>query len=408
MTKIRIYNGNQIGGCITSISTRNTKILIDFGENLPGTSADVQTFDWEKEKVSAVFFTHYHGDHVGRFKEIPDNIPLYIGKVTREVLYTIAKYVKDKKSLQILTNDKRIHEVKADVSITLGDMVITPYMVDHSAYDAYMYLVETPDETILHTGDFRGHGYRGKAVIPMLSKYVRRYGERDVDALIMEGTMLSRMSEKIYSEADMLRDAKKLFEEHKYVFLICSSTNVDSLATFYKAAKSQHIKMYANEYVCEQISHYRAAAKQYKGPYDFQYVYQYNPDWIIHSSKLEKPTRQEELMRKEGFLIVIKAEENYQKWIERFSDLNPIVVYSMWEGYLNQEHKAYNKEWKKFIDSCEQVKYMHTSGHATASLIAQVIHTIAPRQAIYPIHTEKGEKFKELAIDDIYKRRIVL
>lgn len=408
MTRIRIYNGDQIGGCITSISTEKTKILIDFGENLPGTSADVQTFDWKKENVDAVFFTHYHGDHVGRFKEIPDNIPLYMGKVTREVLYTIAKYVKDEKSLQILTNDKRIHEVKADESINIGDIVITPYMVDHSAYDAYMYLIETPDDTILHTGDFRGHGYRGKAVIPMLNKYVRRYGERDVDVLITEGTMLSRMSERIYSEADMLRDAKKLFEEYKYVFLICSSTNVDSLATFYQAAKRQHIKMYANEYVCEQISHYRVAAKKYNGPYDFQYVYQYNPDWIINSVKLEEPTKQEDLMRKEGFLIVIKAEDNYRKWIERFKDLQPIVVYSMWEGYLNYEHKAYNEEWKTFLDSCEQVKNMHTSGHATASLIAEVINTVAPRRAIYPIHTEEVEKFKELAIDDTYKRRIVL
>ena len=44
---------------------------------------------------------------------------------------------------------------------------VEPYSVDHSAYDAYMFLVEAADpaygngkRVILHTGDFRGHGSR--------------------------------------------------------------------------------------------------------------------------------------------------------------------------------------------------------------------------------------------------------
>ena len=36
MSDIRIIQGNQIGGCITVISTKKSKIVIDFGENLPG------------------------------------------------------------------------------------------------------------------------------------------------------------------------------------------------------------------------------------------------------------------------------------------------------------------------------------------------------------------------------------
>ena len=35
--KLRILKGtNQIGGCITEISTGHTKIIIDFGEDLDG------------------------------------------------------------------------------------------------------------------------------------------------------------------------------------------------------------------------------------------------------------------------------------------------------------------------------------------------------------------------------------
>lgn len=407
MAEVKIYNGNQIGGCITFISSKKAKIMIDFGENLPGAeSVEENEFDWETEKIDAVLFTHYHGDHIGRFKEIPKEIPLYMGKLTRQVMITISKYVKDEEALRILQDDTRVQIVVAAQSFEIEDIRVTPYMVDHSAYDAYMYLVETPQKTILHTGDFRGHGYRGKAVIPMIDKYVRKFGKRDVDVLITEGTMLSRMTEKIYSEVDMLRDCKNLLKQHKYVFLICSSTNVDTLATFYHAAKSHYMKMYANGYVCEQISHYREAARAYNGPYDFHYVYEYNPDKMIESDKLEKPTKQEEIMRKEGFVIVIKAEEKYKRWIERFVDLEPIVVYSMWEGYLNPKNKAYNGEWKKFLDSCNHVEYMHTSGHATASLIAEVINTVEPRESIYPIHTENAKELEKLNIKEELRRRI--
>ena len=91
MTEIKIYNGNQIGGCITVISSKKAKIMIDFGENLPGAeSVEENEFNWETEKIDAVLFTHYHGDHIGRFKEIPEAIPLYMGKLTRQVMITIA------------------------------------------------------------------------------------------------------------------------------------------------------------------------------------------------------------------------------------------------------------------------------------------------------------------------------
>lgn len=71
MMNIKVYRGaNQIGGCITEISTNGCKILIDFGSNLPGN----ETGELSDEQIQmitagadAVFYTHYHGDHVGLF-----------------------------------------------------------------------------------------------------------------------------------------------------------------------------------------------------------------------------------------------------------------------------------------------------------------------------------------------------
>ena len=405
MTDIKIYNSNQIGGCITIISSENTKIMIDFGSNLPGAESKEKEIDWEAERIDAVLFTHYHGDHIGRFKEIPESIPLYMGKLTKKVLTTISQCIEDEEAIKILNNNERVQGVSMNKPFKIGDICITPYKVDHSAFDSYMYLLETPEKTILHTGDFRGHGYKGKKLIDMIWKYVRKYGKRDVDILMTEGTMLSRLTEKIYSEADMKRDCEELFKENKYIFLICSSTNVDSLATFYNAGENNSMKMFVNGYIYEQIKNYREDVGN-SDLYSFKYVYKYEPDRKIYLKRTKKVVTQEEIMRTEGFITVIKAEEGYKKWLERFKDLKPLVIYSMWEGYINPEHKAYKPEWKEFLDSCENVKYMHTSGHATPELIAEVINEVDPKERIYPMHTENAKGFEKLNIKEELKGRI--
>ncbi len=140
MTDIRIFQGNQIGGCITVISTNKTKIVIDFGENLPGAEKKSNIeFDWKKEKVDAVFFTHYHGDHIGRFLEIPDDVDLYMGEVTFKVMLNIRRAIKDEAAVAKLTErfeNGSITFVERAVSIRINDdIVVTGYQVDHSAYD---------------------------------------------------------------------------------------------------------------------------------------------------------------------------------------------------------------------------------------------------------------------------------
>ena len=45
--------------------------------------------------MDAVFFTHYHGDHIGRFMEIPDDVDLYMGEVTFKVMLNIRRAIKD-------------------------------------------------------------------------------------------------------------------------------------------------------------------------------------------------------------------------------------------------------------------------------------------------------------------------
>lgn len=454
MTQIDVYQGNQIGGCVTVITAtkgeETRRIMIDYGSSLPE-SETVRDFEypWEELPIDAVFFTHCHGDHVGRMMEIPDNIPLYMGETARKVMLNIQEQLQyidgperdiHKKEYELLKDDNRIHTFKYNSNSHCFDTVtdiplfrIEPYSVDHSAYDAYMFLIEAVDETkdsgkkvIVHTGDFRGHGRRGKAMLKIIDYYIHqnrnknRVGNhREVDVLITEGTMMSRLSEKVKTEQEMQMEAAKYLRKHKHAFLICSSTNLDSLASFYQAwqsACSPHKGyMYTyNRYFEKQLKTFSDSAGGFSNVYQFENVYHLDLERELHHAKWSQLKTQKELMEEKGFLAVIKPNSSCEKYIEAFMDCEdkPVIIYSMWDGYLNPEHKAYKKEWDDFLKAQEvkgiEIKYLHTSGHATSKMIEDVIAAIDPKEEIIPMHTECPEEFLKLDIREELKERITI
>ncbi len=420
LTDIKVYNAEQIGGCFTVITTSKAKIMIDYGLPLPGAKAKQEDFDWENDTVDAVFITHYHGDHVGKILDIPSTIPIYMGKTTKQImlniheaLVRIPKFEDEQKKWIELLKSNRIEVVQENKPITkIEGVTVTPYSVDHSAYDAYMYLIEADGEVILHTGDFRGHGYRGSKMLDVIKYYVHKNG-RKVDYLITEGTMMGdRKDEKVKRESELYNEASKLFKEHKYVFLVISSTNLDSLVSFYHAAKDNQMYMYCyNYYFYKQLKTFSQAAGAKTPWYQFEDVYTIDFEKQLSHELWNKNKTQEELMREHGFLCVIKAENKYNEWIERFKDKNPIIIYSMWDGYIDEKKgkAAYNKEWADFLKTYKdsgQYRDLHTSGHATAEMIADVIKAVDPQTAIIPMHTENVDGFRELDIDERYKNMI--
>lgn len=203
-----------------------------------------------------------------------------------------------------------------------------------------------------------------------------------------------------------------MFRENKYVFLVISSTNLDSLISFYHAAAKNGMYMYCySYYLYKQLKTFSQTAGKRTSLYQFENIYTIDFDKQLSHELWDRDKTQEELMREHGFLCIIKAEDKYAEWIERFKDKNPLVIYSMWDGYIDKEKgkDAYNEKWADFfapyIDSRQFMK-LHTSGHATAEMIASVIEAVDPQEAIIPMHTENVAGFKELDIDERYKKMI--
>ncbi|MGM9820129.1 MAG: MBL fold metallo-hydrolase [Candidatus Onthomorpha sp.] len=80
--KIRIHRGtDQIGGCVTEYEHNGWKLFVDYGEQLPGFAKsnplEIDGLTKGDLTKSALLITHYHGDHIGCIKELPEELPIY-------------------------------------------------------------------------------------------------------------------------------------------------------------------------------------------------------------------------------------------------------------------------------------------------------------------------------------------
>jgi ribonuclease J len=377
---ITIHRGtHQIGGCVTEIRTKKTRIFIDMGSELPDKDGNIVTETLSIDGITkgekncdAVFFTHYHGDHIGMIASILPGVPMYMGKAAKEIYIILQKRV----NREIVPIVETINTFEIAKKIQSGDITITPFMVDHSAYDAYMFLIEADGKKILHTGDFRTHGFRGKGVIPTLKTYVKK-----VDVLITEGTMLSRNPELTKTEHMLQGEFRKLISEYKYVFVICSSTNIDRIASLHKSTPRGKYFL-SDRYQKEVTDVVIKYAAEYSSLYSLKKVLFYN--------KAIK-----EKVQEIGFCMLVRGNDQFKEIMQEYRDTHNsecLVIYSLWEGYLNQPDSRY----KELIEGFQNVSHIHTSGHATLQAIDQVCRTVAPSQAIIPIHSENPERLNSL------------
>ncbi len=365
--EIIIHRGtHQIGGCATEIRTSQSRIIIDFGEELDSQKKinfEIDGVTNDKIKCDAILFTHYHNDHVGLLNTINNKVHLFIGKLSKEILL-ISKNKFDFTQLQ------RMETFEGGKPFTIGDIKITPIMVDHSAFDAHMFLIEAENKRILFTGDFRNHGFRGKALIKVLDKIIKK-----VDVLICEGTVLKENIPKNMSEHDLSEKAKLLLNKNKYVFVVCASTNIDRLAAF-SFAVPRGKYLLCDKYQKNILSVISKNTKKYTDAYQF-------PKVLTYGKNLK------EKMKKQGFCMFVRLQNSFHKALmEEFKEKDPLVIYSMWNGYLEKNDVS------KYLDGFRMEK-LHTSGHADFSALSLVIQKTRPDKII-PIHTEFPEKFKEL------------
>jgi ribonuclease J len=148
----------EIGKNMMAIEYKDTIIVIDCGLAFPDEEMlgidlvipDISYLVKNKEKVSAIFLTHGHEDHIGSLPYfLPQiNVPVYGTKLTLGL-------VENKLKEHGLLSSVELKTIKPKDKVRIGEFEVEFIKISHSIADSVALAIHTPVGVIVHTGDFK-------------------------------------------------------------------------------------------------------------------------------------------------------------------------------------------------------------------------------------------------------------
>ena len=366
---------DKIGENLIEISYGATKLLVELGKALDGgneLSEIEQTV--LQTKYDAVIVSHYHADHAGLI-EYKTDCPIYIGSGA----YRIVKAMSEYHGKALASNIATYRNGKA---FTVGGIIITPFLCDHSAFDSYMLLFEAGGKSILYTGDFRFHGRKNSD--ELLSRLPKK-----VNTLICEGTNIGN-TKPCFAERELEDKLVAIMRDsQKPVFVMQSSTNIDRLVSVYRASKRSGRILYEDNYTALIAS---AAGGKIPRPDLFQDVFAFPPTLVRGKRKdlffefVNKLGLRGIVNGTKCFTMTVRPSMlGYVKKLADKTDLSgATLIYSMWNGYKE------NKDTAEFLSAVQSLGMniidLHTSGHASTEDIELLKQTVLADEYVF-VHT---------------------
>ena len=413
--RMTIYRGTrEIGGTLIEVRTASTRILIDAGyplflggkpieakvARLPssklldlGVLPPIQgLYAWDEAAFDAVLVSHAHLDHYGLLKYVNLRIPIWMSTGTKTMIEISQRF----KIYDDCPMTVRTFAIYAP--FTVGDIRITPFLMDHSAFDAAAFQLQSENKTIIYTGDFRGHGRKAVCLPAFI-----RHAARQADALLIEGSTLGRQNETILTE-DALEQT--LVDQgagcRGPVLFQCSSQNIDRLVSFYRAARRLQRTLVVDVYTADVLHELNQLGSRIPCPSDqypdIKVFYPYQLTRKIfdqvggeYARRFSAQHLSRETIARDQSSLVMLVRPSMLRDISRCGLHDGLFYYSLWQGYRDAESQ------QKFEELLRQkgfdLRALHTSGHASAEEIQMLIRELDPRQVI-PIHTMVPETFK--------------
>ena len=159
---LTIHRGaKEIGGSCIELQSDHSMILLDFGLPLVDDTREQLDpkkiislskeellekgllprikglYDNDLPQIDAILLSHPHQDHYGLLSYINHEIPVYMSRGCKALLE--ASYYFGQTNYDL----GNIKTVRPWRPVRIGNFTITPYLVDHSGFDALAYLIES-------------------------------------------------------------------------------------------------------------------------------------------------------------------------------------------------------------------------------------------------------------------------
>ncbi len=397
---ICIWRGaKQIGGTCIEIESQGKRLVLDIGQPLDNPDAEsvemprVEGLKNPDDSLLGVVLSHPHLDHYGLAFRVPHSTRFLMGAATERILEASAIFTPSGGAFENVTH------LENGKSLLLGPFKITPYLMDHSAYDSYAVLIEGDGKRIFYTGDLRAHGRKGS-----LFTHLVTHPPPGVDVLLMEGTTIGRNNSEKGSptENDLQKEFEHIFRNTTGMPLVwCSGQNIDRLVSVFKAARKCGRLFIIDMYTAEIL---RATGNSKLPQADWDGIRVFLPQFqkrrLLHKGKASVANKYRPYRIFPEDLAVVSKNSvmlfrpSMQDDVENAGCLDgACLVYSMWDGYLEEKK---TKQFQKWLNECNIAMHIcHTSGHAAVSDMQRLRKAFASA-VLCPIHTNDPKAFTQL------------
>lgn len=400
--KVLIHRGShEIGGNCVELESSGQRIVLDLGrplwadreEDIPlPPVAGLRT--GEDPTLLGIVLSHPHQDHYGLLEEVPPSIPVYIGEAAARILAEATFF-----GVTGMTRTPRDY-LRDRVPFEIGPFRVTPFLTDHSAFDAYSLLIEADGRRLFYTGDFRGHGRKAA-----LFERLLREPPAEIDVLLTEGTQVRSSKDTTRSlptEGEVEEKLVGTFRDLQGMALVVfSAQNIDRLVTVYRAALKAHRSLVVDLYTATiaratgrpSIPQPGHSALRVFVPLS-QRIRVKESEEFHRVNEIKKSRIYIEDLARDPSSYVLLYRQSMGKALARGGCLNDAgLVWSLWEGYLQEES---GKRLKAFLREQDiPLLPIHTSGHASIKDLIRLVEALSPTRVV-PMHTEAPERFPDL------------
>ena len=398
--RAHIHRGaHEVGGSCVELEAQGQRIVLDVGLPLSATHGEevglppIDGFTSLDHTLLGVFISHSHPDHYGLMPQIAESVPLFIGEVTANIL-SEAAFFSPMGMHREPTGFLRHREV-----VEVGPFRVTPFLSDHSAFDAYSLLVEADGRRLFYSGDIRSHGRKKSVFEELISN-----PPEEIDVLLMEGTNIREDSlgtERGLTEQNVEDLCVEIFSATNGIVLaMFSPQNIDRLVSIYRACLRSGRDLVIDLYSAAIV---QATARETIPQPDWDRIRVYLPgaqrsrvirEQAFHRTDAVRPHRiyAEELKRRREDLVMIFRTSMIGE-LEGIGCLEGAhVLWSMWPGYLKDKS---GERLTRFRENYGiPITISHASGHAYIPDLQRFADALSPIRLV-PIHTFAGERFEE-------------
>jgi ribonuclease J len=399
--RVCIHRGSQqIGGSCVELESQGKRLIVDLGLPLDSETNDskyllpIAGLQGGDSSLLGVLISHAHLDHFGLLQHISPSIPIGVGPAARRIVKAASQFISDR-SWTIADG----WDYESGKPLKIGPFCVTPFLVDHAAFDAYAFVIEADGRRLFYSGDLRAHGRKGK-----LFDWLVLNPPSPIDVMLLEGSAIGRIGEDMRypTEDDIENRLIDIFKETSGLAMVhASAQNIDRVVSIFCASKQTDRRLIIDLYaaaILEATKHESIPQSHWKEV--VLWVPEIQRKFIKEQQLFDLLKRHsthrvfdEDIVGHEGeFTLLFRP--LYARDLKMYNLLNGAAyIFSQWEGYWTDG--TYDNV-KAFISENNITKQsVHTSGHACVQDLQKLVEAMKPGRVV-PIHSFHPERYTEL------------